>query len=407
MKLFSEYRGLKKEMYVLFFGRIVTAMGSLIWPMLTLILSHKLHMSASEIATLLLIMTIIQLPATIIGGKFADYFNKKNIIIICDLITVACYIICGFIDVSIWLIILFFIGGLFANFEGPSYDALVADLSSTQDRERAYSLNYLGSNIGVVIAPTVGGFLFNNHLNLSFIISGMATLSSTILIFLFIKDISYKENLNNSIYEMDEKNLSSWQLLKQRKIILLYFFVIGMMAFVYSQINYLLPLNLEILYQNNGAIIFGTLTSLNGITVIIFTPLFTNFLKNVHDVKKIMIGEVLIVVSFCIFCLIQKNMYAYYVAMIIFTWGEIMCTLGQLPYLTRRIPASHRGRIAGLMLVFRTLFQGISQKGMGFVIDCYGFILGWFLIIIIGILSLVMIGILQKWDYKNYPAFYQ
>lgn len=406
MQLFSEYRGLRKEMYVLFFGRVVTVMGSLIWPMLTLILSHKLHMSASEIATLMLLMTIIQLPTTMIGGKLADHFNKRNIIVFCDLITVICYVICGFIDINIWLIVLFFIGGLFANFEGPSYDALVADLSSSKDRERAYSLNYLGSNIGVVVAPTLGGFLFNNHLNLSFIISGLATLSSTILIYLFIKDVSCKEEMNSE-YETNEFNQSSWQVLKQRKIILLYFFVIGIMMFVYSQFNYLMPLNLEALYRSKGALYFGTLTSLNGLTVIIFTPLFTKILRKITDVDKIMLGECFITFSFCIFIFVQGNMIIYYLMMIIFTWGEIVCTLGQMPYLTRRIPSSHRGRIAGMMMVFKTLFQGISQKGMGVIIDNYTFPIAWLFIVVIGIISLIMIFILQKWDRRNYPTFYQ
>ena len=406
MQLFSEYRGLRKEMYVLFFGRVVTVMGSLIWPMLTLILSHKLHMSASEIATLMLLMTIIQLPTTMIGGKLADHFNKRNIIVFCDLITVICYVICGFIDINIWLIVLFFIGGLFANFEGPSYDALVADLSSSKDRERAYSLNYLGSNIGVVVAPTLGGFLFNNHLNLSFIISGLATLSSTILIYLFIKDVSCKEEMNSK-YETNEFNQSSWQVLKQRKIILLYFFVIGIMMFVYSQFNYLMPLNLEALYRSKGALYFGTLTSLNGLTVIIFTPLFTKILRKITDVDKIMLGECFITFSFCIFIFVQGNMIIYYLMMIIFTWGEIICTLGQMPYLTRRIPSSHRGRIAGMMMVFKTLFQGISQKGMGVIIDNYTFPIAWLFIVVIGIISLIMIFILQKWDRRNYPTFYQ
>ena len=38
LKLFDMYRGLRREMYILFYGRIVTNMGALIWPMLTLIL---------------------------------------------------------------------------------------------------------------------------------------------------------------------------------------------------------------------------------------------------------------------------------------------------------------------------------------------------------------------------------
>ena len=49
------YRGLKKEIYILCFGRFVTAMGSLIWPMLTLILKSKLGYDAVQVARWFLI----------------------------------------------------------------------------------------------------------------------------------------------------------------------------------------------------------------------------------------------------------------------------------------------------------------------------------------------------------------
>ncbi|TJX52361.1 MFS transporter, partial [Soehngenia saccharolytica] len=42
MKFIQQYKNLSKEIYVLFFGRVVTSMGSLIWPLLTLILKNKL-----------------------------------------------------------------------------------------------------------------------------------------------------------------------------------------------------------------------------------------------------------------------------------------------------------------------------------------------------------------------------
>ena len=41
-KYFSMYAHLPKEIYVLAFGKIMTSMGALIWPMLTLIMSEKL-----------------------------------------------------------------------------------------------------------------------------------------------------------------------------------------------------------------------------------------------------------------------------------------------------------------------------------------------------------------------------
>ena len=37
MKFIQQYKNLSKEIYILFFGRVVTSMGSLIWPLLTLI----------------------------------------------------------------------------------------------------------------------------------------------------------------------------------------------------------------------------------------------------------------------------------------------------------------------------------------------------------------------------------
>ena len=50
LKLFDMYRGLRREMYILFYGRIVTNMGALIWPMLTLILTVKIGMTAAQAA---------------------------------------------------------------------------------------------------------------------------------------------------------------------------------------------------------------------------------------------------------------------------------------------------------------------------------------------------------------------
>ena len=44
-------------------------MGALIWPMLTLILKNKMGMSASEIASLLLLLGCVQLPCMILGGR--------------------------------------------------------------------------------------------------------------------------------------------------------------------------------------------------------------------------------------------------------------------------------------------------------------------------------------------------
>ena len=39
---------------------------------------------------------------------------------------------------------------------------------------------YLGLNLGIILSPTIGGILFENHLGLAYVIDGLTTLSSTI-----------------------------------------------------------------------------------------------------------------------------------------------------------------------------------------------------------------------------------
>ena len=186
MKFIDQYKNLGREIYILFFGRIVTSMGALIWPLMTLILKNKMGYDATFIAILTMGMSILQFPMLLLGGKLADTRNRKNVIIVCDLITEVSYVICEMIPLSGVSIALFYIAGLFATIEGPSYDALVADLSDGDTREKAYSLQYFGMNLGLVLAPTLGGLLFENHLGLAFLITALSTFTSTVLIFFFV-----------------------------------------------------------------------------------------------------------------------------------------------------------------------------------------------------------------------------
>ena len=103
---------------------------------------------------------MLSLPTNLIGGKMGDYFNKKLNIVFLDLISVVCYIICAVIPFSAKSIVLMFITATCQNMEHPSYNALTADMTKTEDRERAYSLQYLCTNLGFVMAPAVGAFFF-------------------------------------------------------------------------------------------------------------------------------------------------------------------------------------------------------------------------------------------------------
>ena len=380
-------------------------MGSLIWPLLTLILKNKLGYNATTIATLTMAMSILQFPMLLLGGKLADTLNRKKIIIVCDLVTVVSYIICGLLPLSNYSIALFYIAGVFATIEGPSYDALVADLSDSESREKAYSLQYLGMNLGLVLSPTIGGLLFENYLWLAFILTGLATLSSTILIILFIKRLSVEKG-NVSAYEEKRENESVFRILRERKTLILYALVCGFGGIVYAQFNYLLPLNMETLYGAKGATIFGMLTSTNAIVVIIATPLITTFLSRLMDVRKIFIGESLIVLGLFGYRFVQGAMVPYFILMILFTIGEVFNTLGHQPYMTRRIPSTHWGRVNSFVNTVNGLFAGVGNIFIGKIVDVKGYDMAWLAVGVLGAVAIILVVMLNLVDKRQFGLLY-
>ena len=221
MNIFTQYRGLRKENYILFLGRIVTNLGSMIWPVLTMILNQKMGMDATMVAIVTVVSSIILLPAGLLGGKLADKYNKKNCIIYCDFISIIFYVICAFIPLSFATIVLVVIAAACQSMEYPAYNALIADITYTKDREKAYSLQYLGANIGLVASPTIAGILFKDYLWLAFLICGLSIGLSTLLIFWQVKDIEpVEDDEEMQSYQVGRDGESLINILKNNKVIL-------------------------------------------------------------------------------------------------------------------------------------------------------------------------------------------
>lgn len=277
MKLISQYRGLRREIYILFFGKMVTSLGSMIWPVMTMILSQKLGFSAAEISYYFVGASVIMLPANVIGGRFADRFNKKRLIVVCDSISIVCFFISAVIPLGIGTVALFVLAGIFQSMESPAYEALFADLSTTKDRERAYSLDYLGGNLGLVLSPTIAGLLFKNYLWLSFLISGVSIALSTVLIAVMIKDVTpVEDNGEEAEYQEKKEGANVFAVLKANPMLLLYLLCGTLYSAAYGQYTFIMPLDMSSLHGDAGAVIFGTVSSLNCITVVIFTPVITD-----------------------------------------------------------------------------------------------------------------------------------
>ena len=170
----------------------------------------------------------------------------------------------------------------------------------------------------------------------------------------------------------------------------------------------MIGLNLEQIYGGNkGALVYGTISSMNALIVTIGTPIFTMMVTKVRDISKLFIGLILLVVSYTFFVFEHSQLSFYYIHTFIFTIGEIVNTLGTQPYLTCRIPATLRGRISSISRVAGSLSLALSQYVIGYCIDHFTITSIWSGVIIVGIVGITLLYVLKIYDKKEYPLLYK
>ncbi|OIL26777.1 hypothetical protein ATX01_01705 [Oenococcus oeni] len=81
MDYFSNYRNLPREIYILFISRIIDAAGSFVQPLLTLILTEKIGLSAAESGVYITIIGSLSVTGIIFVGKLIDLIGRNIIIL--------------------------------------------------------------------------------------------------------------------------------------------------------------------------------------------------------------------------------------------------------------------------------------------------------------------------------------
>ena len=93
--------------------------------------------------------------------------------------------------------------------------------------------------------------------------------------------------------------------------------------------------------------------------------------------------------------------------MLLCTWGEICSTIADGPYVSRRIPASHRGRISGLSSVLGFLIRSAVSLSIGRIYDDAGATPTWMFVLCVLAAAFLLILLLRRQDRRVYPKLYR
>lgn len=402
---FTTYRGLPKEIYILFGARVITCMGGFILPLLTLILSQKLGMSKTETGNFSALLMLSQAPCLLLGGKLIDTVGKKEVLVSCQVLGALSYLMCGFTNDHTHMLIFIVIAADLFVAASPAYQAMVAQLTTSENRKSSYSLLYLGINIGMAVSPLIGGLLFNNYLQLLFILDGVTTLISTLLIAFLVKlpDISPQNELDTAGGESLNRNVSTYQVLKSVPIL---FFVLVLMFtydFTYTQWSFMLPLQFTELYGKNGVRFYSFLTVVNPVVVVTCTPLITRLTMKFRPLAVIVGGGILYFSAFVLFSFV-KMIPLFVLAGVLFTLGEIVVTINIGAFIADHSPGAHLGRMNAMRMFLQGTASALGPLIMGRIISATSYCASWLFTAVFVLVGAVGMFFLNKKDTKGIPT---
>lgn len=401
--LLNPYKGLPREIYVIFIARIVNAIGCFVMPLLTIILTQKIGLSEQDAGTLLSAAGLVYLPAAMIGGKLADTFGRKYLIIIFDTLAAILYIICGLIEPSMTMVYVLIAAGVCMYTAGPAHDSLIADLTTPDNRDGAYALIYMGWNIGFAVGPMLGGLLYRKYLPLVFIGDAVTALLAMSLIFIFVKETFHKtkEEITDEKRKLERRESGSILEVLWKRPILIFFSLIAFgYNFTYSQWTFLLPMHSIQNFNELGAQYYGWIASFNGLVVILFTPIVTKLTGNIKNIRRMVYGGLLYAAGFGGFGLIAK-LPMFFVMAYIFTIGEIVLSISVMPFIANHTPASHRGRMSAILPMILGLGYTLGPLGMGRMLNYTSIEEAWLVLGVLTTISAAFMFLLEKYEERT------
>ncbi len=406
---FRLYRGLPTPVYALFLAQIVNALGNLVFPFLTLYLTQKLGWSSGRSGMLILAAALAYVPGSLIGGRLVDTIGRKTVLILTQGLAAAALIPCAFLGISplvpgFIIAAHFFFGGA-----DPAHESITADITPPDQRQAAFSLLYLGHNIGFSAGPMIAGFLFSRSLPLLFLGDAATTFAALLVVFLLVPEskpdaetmAAHGTAPSEKGLDLSDEQAETGGLLPvllKRPYLIAFTLISLVLTFVYSQFTFSLPLLMEEVYPSRGPFFYGTLMTVNALTVIFLTAPLIALTRPLRPIFSTALGAVFFAAGFGMLAFVTP-LGLFVLSTLLWTLGEILQATNTNVYIANHTPISHRGRFNSLLPLLTGAGFALGPPIMGRYIDLAGTVRAvWPLTGLLALLcaaALVLLGLLE------------
>lgn len=406
-RYFEAYAGLPKSIYVIFFASIINYMGNFVGPLLTMILTYEAGLDVGIVGIITAINAGAGMLGTLLGGKLIDQIGRKKVLVIFRTLAGIGFGLCAFTSSSVTMVGILMVARFFGGFSGPVYDTMIADLTEGEQRKTSYSLNYMAINVGYAIGPLLAGFLYKHYLTWLFLGDAMTTFLSVVLVMSLVPETMPTKDIIEKSHERGDEKIEQgnlFQALLKRPMLCAFSLIVAIYFMIFNQVFFAIPIKLGELFAENGAIIFGSLITINAVMCSVFTAFVNAATSKLKPALAMSYGGIFYGVGFGI--LIWADNYTMFViSTVIWTIGEILISINTSVYIADHTPISHRGRFNSVFPLIRRLGAMIGPIVGGLILKGAGQVVLWAIIGLFGFIAALCMLLLHRLEVKRTSSF--
>jgi len=386
--IFDTYRGLPRPLYTLFAATVINGIGIFVFPFLTLFLTKRLGWETARAGGFMTLSTILYVPGMLVGGRLADRFGRKKVMLVSQALSGLMYVPCGFLSAS-ELVPWFILASIF--FDGitdPARSAMQTDLTTPGNRQAAFSFLYLGHNLGFAFGPLIAGFLFDSAPAWLFWGNALAILAALALVARFVPETKpTREEIEATIGSGSTEEAHRGGLLSamaSRPWLIAFTVLTTFYGFVYAQHRFALPLQLEAWFGAGGMPLYGSLMTLNAVLVIALATPVVALTKRFKPIWNVAAAGLLFAAGFAMIG-VARTPALVLMSTALWTLGEIVNATSEGAYVANHTPVSHRGRFQSILPIIGGTGFAASSAIVGRLVEGRGLAPVWPMLGLVGL----------------------
>ncbi len=345
--MLSAYRELPRAAYLLAFGTFVNRAGSFVVAFLTLYLSEELGYTKTFATLCMGVFGLGGVISSIVGGQLADQFGRRRVMLSALVGGAIALLVLSQLRSRTGIVIGIGAFALVMEMYRPAAAAMIADIVPANQRNLAFGLLYVATNLGFTFGALVGGYLAE-HVSFAWLFYGdaLTTLLFAGWIALVIRETLPKRSSSDGGEAVPPITfVAAFARIGRDWVFLLFCSAALMGGLVFMQGMSTLPLYLGSI--GIGKAVYGQLIAINGFMIAVCQLPYGAFLSRFRRIAVISCGSLFLATGFGLVRWADTPV-AIALTIVVWTIGEMM----QAPFMAATVaslaPVELRARYQGV-----------------------------------------------------------